>query len=371
MSSPHFQPTPAPATLPANPPSAMTTPSLLQARPSSLDSRRLFFSPIFYLLATISCILLCATANATVVTLQGGFGYPNAKGPDGQPLEPGHKVSIGTFADGFDPAAHADDLPALLANWRQFHFGSTDTIDNEPGSFWLTHASPDGTNLDGFLFPGKKIYLLLTRTLDGNPEPAADASNIRDFALFTSSHSAWSFRPPASENNLPPGDRSDLNSSQINSALVGTLNSDGSFALANFSSPEDPGDGSTPSAFEQWLATTFGETSGVTADSIVGPAGLSALATYALASTPEATVPPYTTITDDTGRIGIEFTRKKDPALRTFAQASSDLVSWNLEILEAPLSETADTETLRAFPVFPENDDQSKAFFRIRVEPAN
>jgi hypothetical protein len=37
---------------------------------------------------------------------------------------------------------------------------------------------------------------------------------------------------------------------------------------------------------------------------------------------------------------------------------------------EVPISSTADTETVRAFPDFPEGADQSKAFFRIRVEPA-
>jgi hypothetical protein len=308
---------------------------------------------------------------ATSITLQGGFGYPAAKAPDGSPLEPGHKVSIGTFPDGFDPAAHASDLPALLANWQQFHFGSTDTIDGDPGSFWLKHSSPTGTNLLGFSFPGKKIYLLLTRTTDGNPEPAADASNVRDFALFTSNHTSWTFPSPPSETNLPPGDIRNLNTSQITTAIAGTADPDTAlFSLVSYSSPENPTDpGQTPSAFNQWLAATFPDRPDLTADSTVGPAGLSALATFALAADPAATAPPYTTVTDENGRIGIEFTRKTESAsgFRTFAQYSHDLVGWEPMVNEVPLSSSDASETLRAF--LPEGSDTSKAFFRIRVEP--
>jgi hypothetical protein len=38
---------------------------------------------------------------------------------------------------------------------------------------------------------------------------------------------------------------------------------------------------------------------------------------------------------------------------------------------EVPVSSTTDTETVQAFPEFSEGADTSKAFFRIRVEPAN
>jgi hypothetical protein len=333
--------------------------------------------PISYLLAPIFCAVLCA-AHATSITLQGGFGYPNAKDSSGTPLAPGHKVSIGTFADGFDPAAHASDLPALLAAWRQFHFTTTDTIDGDPGSFWLKHASPtgnatvtlpDGTSSE-FSFPGKKIYLLLTRTDAAYSEPAADGSNVRDFAIFTAP--SWTFPAPASESNLPPGDLRNLNTSQINTALAGTADpSTGVFALTSYSS--DPSDPSTGSAFDQWLAATFGQNSTITADSVVGPAGLSALATFALNSAPDSTAPPYTTVSDEaTGRIGIEFTRKK-PAVSGFAthaQACTTLSSWALDVDELVIAETETIETVRAFPVFPEGTDTSKAFFRIRVEPA-
>jgi hypothetical protein len=332
----------------------------------NLASSRLRVS---YLLAPIFCAVLCA-AHATSVTLQGGFGYPAAKDSSGAPLASGHKVSIGTFADGFDPVANASNLPALLAAWRQFHFTTTDTIDGDPGSFWLKHASPDGTNAEGFSFPGKKIYLLLTRTDAAYSEPAADGSNVRDFAIFTAP--SWTFPAPASESNLPPGDLRNLNTSQINTALAGTADpSTGVFALTSYSS--DPSDPSTGSAFDQWLAATFGQNSTITADSVVGPAGLSALATFALNSAPDSTAPPYTTVSDETtGRIGIEFTRKK-PALSGFAthaQACTTLSSWALDVDELVIAETETIETVRAFPVFPEGTDTSKAFFRIRVEPA-
>jgi hypothetical protein len=147
--------------------------------------------------------------------------------------------------------------------------------------------------------------------------------------------------------------------------VAGTVDAaSGLFQLVSFASSP------SLSAFDQWLAATFENDPTVTADSIVGPAGLTALATYALAASPQATVPPYTTITDENGRIGIEFTRTIDPALSTHAQACTNLSSWALPVTESIVSSTETTETVRAFPNFPEGSDQSKAFFRIRVEPA-
>ena len=311
--------------------------------------------------------LLCFTlpCSATSITLQGGFGYPTAQDSSGLPLPAGHKVSVGTFADGFVPEDHAGDLPALLLHWREFAFTTTATIDGDPGSFWLKHSSSDGTNAEGFSFPGKKIHILLTRTDAAYAEPATDASNVVDYALFSSTAAAWTFRSPPSEINLPPNDLSSLNTSQITSAVAGTVDAaSGLFQLVSYASSP------SLSAFDQWLAATFGENSGHNADSVVGPAGLTALATYALASTPQATGLPYTTITDEAGRIGIEYTRTIDPALSTHAQACTTLSSWTLPVTESIVSSTATTETVQAFPNFPEGTDQSKAFFRIRVEPA-
>lgn len=355
MRSPHLSPTPTPGSkLPA------------------LSAFQRFSVSAFALFA------FCLSASATSITLQGGFGHPKATAPDGTPLADGHKVSVGTFADGFlTPEGNLPEgatLQQILANWKQFHFTTTATLLDDPGSFWLRHSNPTGTDADGFSFPGKKIYLLLTRTDAAYSEPAADGSNVRDYALFTSTDPAWSFRQPPSETNLPPGDRSALNTSQITTALAGVADpATGLFTLTTYSTGEDPGDGSTPSsAFDQWLAATF---PGHSADSVVGPAGLTALATFALAADPQATAPPYTTITDENGRIGIEFTRKKASAsgFNTFAQACINLSSWALPVTETivPGSDTGETETVRAFPVFPEGIDSSKAFFRIRVEPAN
>jgi hypothetical protein len=335
----------------------------------------LFHRGQLFSVSAFALFAFCLSATATSITLQGGFGYPKATAPDGSALADGHKVSIGTFADGFLTAngtlPEGTTLPQILANWKQFHFTTTATLLDDPGSFWLKHSSPTGTNPEGFSFPGKKIYLLLTRTDAAYSEPAADGSNVRDYALFTSADPAWTFRSPPSETNLPPGDLSSINTSQITTALVGIADpAAGAFALTTYSSG-NPGDGgTTASAFDQWITATFGENSGHTADSIVGPAGLTALATYALASTPQATVPPYTTITDENGRIGIEYTRTIDPALHTHAQACTNLSSWALPVTESIVSSTETTETVRAFPDFPEGSDQSKAFFRIRVEPA-
>lgn len=303
---------------------------------------------------------------ATSVTLQGGFGYPNAKDSSGTPLEAGHKVAIGTFVDGFDPSADSTDLPTLLANWREFHFTTTETIDGDDGSFWLKHSSVDGTNAEGYSFPGKKIYLLLTRTDAAYTEPAADGSNVVDFAIFTSDDPAWIFRSPPSERNLPPGDLSSLNTAQIDLAIAGTADpATGTFALASYS----PVGGA--SAFDQWVDATFGDGATIAPEDEVGSYGLAALAVFALDSDPNATAPPYATITGEDGRIGIEFTRKKASVsgYNTFAQACQTLSSWSMTVTESLVSETDTTETIHAFPEFGEADDTSKAFFRIRVEP--
>jgi hypothetical protein len=339
---------------------------------ASTTRRFITSRPEFPSLLAALALVISPAVHGTSVTLQGGFGYPAAKDSSGAPLAVGHKVSIGTFADGFDPVAHAGDLPALLAHWHQFAFTTTDKIDGDAGSFWLNHSSPDGKNLEGFSFPGKKIYLLLTRTAAVGSEPAADGSNVLDYAVFTGSSPVWVFPAPPSDGNLPPGDLRNLNTSQITTALAGTADpSTGLFALTSYSS--DPSDPSTGSAFDQWLSATFGQNSTITADSVVGPSGLSALATFALNSTPDSTAPPYTTVSDETtGRIGIEFTRKK-PAVSGFAthaQACTTLSSWALDVDELVIAETETIETVRAFPVFPEGTDTSKAFFRIRVEPA-
>jgi hypothetical protein len=272
---------------------------------------------------------------ATSVTLQGGFGYPNAKDSSGTPLEAGHKVAIGTFVDGFDPSADSTDLPTLLANWREFHFTTTETIDGDDGSFWLKHSSVDG-------------------------------SNVVDFAIFTSDDPAWIFRSPPSERNLPPGDLSSLNTAQIDLAIAGTADpATGTFALASYS----PVGGA--SAFDQWVDATFGDGATIAPEDEVGSYGLAALAVFALDSDPNATAPPYTTITGEDGRIGIEFTRKKASVsgYNTFAQACQTLSSWSMTVTESLVSETDTTETIHAFPEFGEADDTSKAFFRIRVEP--
>jgi hypothetical protein len=338
--------------------------------------------PKTHLLAALLLSVSCVAAHATSITIQGGFGYPNAKDSAGRPLAAGHKVSIGTFVEGFDPAAHASDLPALLANWREFHFTTTESIDGEPGSFWLKHTSPDGTNAEGFDFRDKKIHLLLTRTDAAYSEPAADGSNVRDYAVFTSDDPAWTFRQPASEGNPPPGDLSNLNTTQITTAFAGTADpASGLFALAFYSAdpepdpeldPENPGDPPTQaSAFDQWVATTFGLNATISPDDQVGPSGLTALATFALDSSPDATAPPYELIRVD-DRLGIQFTRKTTASgFETTAQACLDLSSWALEIEENIIATdlAAGTETVQAFPVFPAEADQSKAFFRIRVEP--
>jgi hypothetical protein len=306
------------------------------------------------------------------VSIQGGFaGSPGITDHSGQALPSGQRVSIGAFADGFDPAQHAADLPSLLANWHELSAAPTQTIFGSPGAIWLEASDPDGESPGGFRFSGKKIHILLTLTAGPDSGPLPDGSNVLAYAVFTSTDPAWVF-PPVGPEVTPPDDLADLYISQITHAYAGTADpATGTFALASYSS--DPSNPSAPSAFEQWLAATFGAGSSVAPETPVGPHGVAALAVFALDAHPASAEPPYATITDPaTGRIGIEFTRKKPSAsgFDTHAQACTDLSSWTLPVSEEIIAETETTETVQAFPAFPEGADPSKAFFRIRVEPS-
>ncbi|NDG72732.1 MAG: DUF1588 domain-containing protein [Proteobacteria bacterium] len=130
-------------------------------------------------------------------------------------LIPASRSPVGTFADGFDPAAAPSDLPALLAAWTEYAKTTTAVIDGVPGSFYLKHINNTPA------FAGKKIYLFLTRTSD-HASPAADASNVTDYGVFSSSQAAWTF-PAIGEDVLPPLDLTQLNTAQIDSALWGAV----------------------------------------------------------------------------------------------------------------------------------------------------
>lgn len=317
-------------------------------------------------------LALALPASAMTVSIQGGFaGSPGITDHSGQALPSGQRVSIGAFADGFDPAQHAADLPSLLANWHELSAAPTQTIFGSPGAIWLEASDPDGESPGGFRFSGKKIHILLTLTAGPDSGSLPDGSNVLAYAVFTSTDPAWVF-PPVGPEVTPPDDLADLYISQITHAYAGTADpATGTFALASYRS--DPSNPSAPSAFEQWLAATFGAGSSVAPETPVGPHGVAALAVFALDAHPASAEPPYATITDPaTGRIGIEFTRKKPSAsgFDTHAQACTDLSSWTLPVSEEIIAETETTETVQAFPAFPEGADPSKAFFRIRVEPS-
>jgi len=318
-------------------------------------------------LVSALALLLCATSlPATTVVLQGGFGYPATHAADGTPIPSGHKVSVGTFKDGFDPAtANPSDLTTLLANWLEFGFTTTEVIDGIPGSYWLKHTNSTPT------FQGKKIYLFLTRTSD-QADPAADGSNVIDYALFNSSHPAWVFRLPPSDTNLPPNDLTQINTSQITSAIWGDYDSVTLAFNANYSD--------SPSAWDEWVASVFGPTPDAALtdkSAVVAADGLQNFVHFALASNPlEATAPPYQVITvpganGGPDSIGITFTRKKPDisGYTTTAHGSSNLTAWDLPLaspLIEPVEGDPDAEKVTVFPA----EATDKAFFHIRVEPS-
>jgi hypothetical protein len=306
------------------------------------------------------------TATASTVSIQGGFGYPAAIDATGQPVEAGYEVAIGTFPDGFVPADHAADLPALLAAWRPYGITTTREIFGTPGSFYLAHVNNDP------FFAGKRIYLLLTRT-NNHASPASDASNVTDYGVFTSlatpadSASTWTF-PLVGPEVQPPADLRQLNTSQIDSSLFGALDT-GSPTLA-----WKAGSSTDPSAWDNWVRSVFGENtdpSSIDPDAVTGSSGLKNFVAFALATNPVApAAPAYETTTHpEDGRIGIRFTRKKAKVSGYTAEpeASTDLSDWTLALDKTIKPESDTTESITAY--LPAGSTSDKAFFRIQVEP--
>lgn len=320
------------------------------------------------LAVSIFSLLLCSAAiHASTVSIQGGFGYPAALDATGKPVDAGYEVAIGTFADGFDPAANAADLPALLAAWRPYGITTTREIFGTPGSFYFERV-----NRDPF-FAGKRIYLFLTRTKNF-ASPAPDASNVTDYGVFTSLAtpadlaSTWTF-PLVGPEVQPPADLRQLDTSQIDSSLFGALDT-GSPTLA-----WKTGTSGESTAWDDWVRSVFEENtdpSSIDPDAVSGSSGLKNFVAFALATNPVApATPAYETTTHADGRIGIRFTRTKPEVSGYTAepQISTDLSVWELiprqDQIVTPRTDT--TEEVEAY--LPAGAATDRAFFRIQVEP--
>jgi hypothetical protein len=306
---------------------------------------------------------VAGVSEGSTVVVYGGFGFPPANGADGGALDPGFKVSVGLFAEGFDPSAASADIGQLLANWIEYGATETAVIDGVPGSFYLKEINNDA------VFAGKRIYLFLTRTNDGG---APVAGNVTDYGVFSSGDEAWIF-PPIGGDVLPPGDLTTIHSGQIDQALWGAAGG-GSVDLAYVT-----GGGTGPSAWDEWVAAVLGDgwdeaLAAALADpaGVVGSRGLKNVVHFALDSNPlDGSAPPYETVVDGEGRIGIRYTRKKSAisGYTATASASANLVDWGLTVEELIVGETGETEDVEAYPVFPQGEDAAKAFFRITVQP--
>lgn len=313
-----------------------------------------------FAVAGIVALISIVPAHSSTVVLQGGFGYPATNAATGGAIGSGFEVSVGAFDAGFDPTAAPSDLPGLLAAWNEYAKTTTAVIDGVAGSFYLKHINNDPA------FAGKKIHLFFTRTTD-LASPAADGSNVTDYGVFTRVvDAAWTF-PAVGSDVMPPADLVQLNTAQIDSALWGAA--DTSAVSLAFKS----GTNNSAAAWNDWVASVFGQNtdpSTIDPNAVSGSTGLQNFVAFALNTNPVApTAPAYTTITDDsTGRIGIEFTRTKSSGYSATAQASLNLSTWDLPLTEQIVADTTDTETVRAFPVFPDGTDTAKAFFRIQVQ---
>lgn len=307
--------------------------------------------------------------HASVVQYLGGVDQAPLYTASEQVLPEGYSVAIGTFAEGFDPTAHAGDLPSLLAHWHEYDRTFIRTLAGRAGSF-----AAQGENTDAF-FAGKKIYLLALRTTDGG-DALADGSNVVDYAFFGSSHPAWVF-PQAGVR--PPADLTQIHTGQINESLWGTL---AEVDTGEESMPDpDPiivlgvkqGITQADLSWQNWIDRVFTvDSSPEVKTRTADPAGSgkpnffhyalnknpfdreSPLSLSRRASQGEGT-PPELTLT---------YTRVPNvlSGAETFAEYSTDLVHWQ-PATETIVSTAAETETISASAPM----DAGKVFFRIKV----
>jgi hypothetical protein len=339
----------------------MITATLPFSRPS-FPAFSAWSRPFF---ALFFIFILLAGVQASTVVVQGGFGYPVTLAADGTVIDPGFEVSVGTFAEGFDPTAAPSDLPALLAAWRSYGITTTKEIFGVAGSFYFKHLNNDPA------FAGKRLYLFFTRTSD-HASPAADGANVTDYGVFTRTADAlWTF-PSVSLDVLPPGDLVQVNTGQIDSALYGAI--DPSAVTLAFKAATS----NSATAWNEWAASVFGpDPDPALADktAVVAADGLQNFVHFALDSNPlHASAPPYQVVTvpgvdGAPDSIGITFTRKKSAVSGyvTSAEGSTSLSSWDLPLVETITGSTDTTENVRVTPVTPTD----KAFFHIKVAPVD
>jgi len=127
-------------------------------------------------------------------------------------LANGNSVMIGYFDSTVDPMTIGGDLDLLSGAWHVF--GSTNII-TQFGNAGLFSDTDTGNAT----FDGKKVWLWIFKT-SNNSAPTPTYSNVLEYGLYSSTLSAWNF-PAAGA--IPPGNRTDINTLQIDQLAWGSI----------------------------------------------------------------------------------------------------------------------------------------------------
>lgn len=248
-----------------------------------------------------------------------GPGLRGLAGVAGQALASGQTVWVGTFANGFDIGANAQDLVALGGAWHPFQATVVRNILGSEGRFAATGFSRDQA------MAGRQVVWWVFETRDGTP-PWRDFGNVLGYALFTSTAPNWRF--PAAD-ALPPANTQIVTSSEVDVAYHGSWD-EGGLRLGAVS-------GATGLRLGAWRRAWFGND-----DSLLAAAdgadpdadGVANLAEYGLGTNPLVAdaQPVRVRVETDAEQpcLVLRLNWRKDrPEVQIGIRSSPDLLNWS------------------------------------------
>lgn len=271
-------------------------------------------SKLACVLAALGLLLGSPLSGQTInVQLQAQPGQRALQLESGGAVPDGNEVRVGVFDEGFDVAAHANDLAALQGAWNAFGSTTVRTLSGQPGRFSASLASEAGT------FPGKKLYVWVFNTTS-NGSPQADLGDVEAHGLYASDAVSWQFPSPG----LPPLNSVTVTSDQVNEVLVGGAESSHLILQAV--------PGMETLTYAAWRSETF--TAG-TPDDLRDPTddpdhdGLNNAMEYLTGGDPETSeVSPFAS-SQEAGNFLMSFPRVKAvPAGTEVIEISTDLSAW-------------------------------------------
>lgn len=171
----------------------------------------------------LAIVWLAVLSNSHAAITVNFFADAGTKRPhraDGEPLENGQIVQVGTFTGGFDPLTSNVTLVDLLANWKLFGQTVTETNEIAPAGSFYGGVTGDATG-----FSGEEAFLLFIRKSSGKSLSIL-ADDVLEFGLFRkldfSTGDSWIF---PSDNALFPL-TIDANEANFTTANLGKLEGD-------------------------------------------------------------------------------------------------------------------------------------------------